>query len=247
MRFYYLFLVFSLFLLFSSVNALEFVLPSSFDGKNLVLYPNIKTTVGFLQSFEGNPVIVDSLFCEGVACGTIRSDGPYYLFDLTSGTLTTGKITLQYHYKGLETELAKEINVKIDSGSLILLPFLQNDFRLFDKYEIKILVKNSSDSRLIGKIYTNFPKDILPPISFDIGPKSQSEYTTEFFPKNAGYFDVSFYSKVENQHENKFFTKTIFVKKDLFNLFALSSTSFLPTTPQLELYSAILSFFYLLK
>ncbi len=239
--------IFFIFSILSGVSALDFVLPSSFNDTSLTLLPGTKAEVSFLQTFEGNQVFVDSLFCNGVFCSTVKSDGPYFLFDVTAGSLSAGKIDLKYHYKGFTEEFSKTILVNVDPKAFSVIPFVANDYRLLDKYETKVLVKNDSDAKLKGKIYSNFPEDIFAPIDFEIDSKSQKEYPTTFWPKNAGYFDMSIYLQLENLEEQKVFAKTVFVKKDLFNLFAMSHTSYLPTNPQFELYSAILSFLYFLK
>lgn len=239
--------IFILFGLLSGISALDFVLPSSFNDTSLTLLPNSKTTISFLQTFEGKQVFVDSLFCNGVSCSVVKSDGPYFLFEVTAGSLSQGKVDLKYHYKGFTEELSKTIIVNVDSKAFTVVPFVANDYRLLEKYETKVLVKNDSDAKLKGKISANFPEDIFAPIDFEMDSKSQKEYTTTFWPKNAGYFDMVLNLQLEGLEKKEIFAKTVFVKKDLFNLFAMSHTSYLPTNPQLELYSSILSFLYFLK
>ncbi|PIU22184.1 MAG: hypothetical protein COT14_02405 [Candidatus Diapherotrites archaeon CG08_land_8_20_14_0_20_30_16] len=238
---------FGLFLLLGIVTSLDIIQPGSYDSKVLALYPGLNTTVGFLKVESGTQVFVDSLDCKDVSCGTIKTSGPYYVFDVVAGNSKSGKITINYHLKGSVEELKNTIILSNSNDSLSVLIFLPTEAKFFEKTNAKIMIVNNSDLKLSGKITTNFPEDVFLPIDFVLEPKTKAEYETYFFPKNPGYYDLVFYVSVDGTDDSrKVAQQTVFIKRELKDFFALPTKSYFPTNPLLGLYSSIVYFISLL-
>jgi len=244
-RFLYVFIGFFLFL--GLIFGLDIVLPGSYDSNVLFLYPGLSTTIGFLKVELGTQVFVDSLDCEGVTCGKVKTSGPYYVFDVFANNSKSGKITINYHLKGSVDNRKNTIIVSNSTDNLYVLIFLPTETKFFEKTEAKILLVNNSDLKLSGKVTTNFPDDVFLPVEFTLEPKTKKEFETYFLPKNPGYYDLVFYVNINGTDISRKVTQqTVFIKRDLKDFFALPIKSYFPTNPLLGLYSSIIYFVSLL-
>ena len=244
--FRYFIAIFILFILSGCVFALDFVLPGTFDGNTLVLYPNIATTVGFLKVESGVQVFVDTINCETVSCGPLKASGPYYVFDVL-GTNKSGKITVNYHLKGSEQNLKNIITITNTDDALTVLVFLPTDAKFFQKTEAKVLIVNNSDVKLTGQVGSNFPEAVFLPVNFDLDAKTKKEYTTYFFPKNPGYYELIYTLNVDGTNEKKEVGRhTVNIARELKDFLSMPTKSYFPTNPIMSLYSSIIYFISLL-
>jgi len=246
MRFSSVFLLLGTLFLLSSVYSLDFVLPGSLENSKINLYPELSIQVGFLKMESGKQVFVDSVDCEAIACSTLKASGPYYVFDILASSIQSGKVVVNYHLKGDETPFKHEldvVNIADNISALILLP---NDAKFFERSEATVIVYNNSDLKVSGKVFSNFPDDVFVPVDFFLDAKSKKEFKTYFFPKVAGYYDLSYYLEVGSTKERKVGSQTVKIERSVKDFLSLPSKSFFVTNPVYYLYSSIIYFISLL-
>jgi len=243
-KFFGLFL--AIFALTSMIFALDFVIPGSFDGKTLIMYPGLNTSVGFLKLESGTQVFVDNVDCQGISCGTLKASGPYYVFDVYSNTSKTGKIKVNYHLKGSEEQKSNSFNVLNSDDALNALIIMPSEAKFFANSEATVVLVNNSDLKLSGKLTSNFPDDVFVPVEFSLEPKTKKEFKTQFFPKNPGYYDLVYYVNVAGLGDRKVGQHTVNITRELKDFLSLPTKSYFPTNPVMSIYSSIVYFISLL-
>ena len=243
----YFFAFFSLFMLISAVFSLDIVKPSTYDGSILSLYPGLKTTMQFLKVESGTDVFVDSIKCENLVCSTANILGPYYVFDISPTNSDNGKITINYNLKGQTTDSKTVINVSNKSESLNVVVLMPTEAQFYEKTDVTVAVANDSDLQISGTINSNFPDDVFVPVKFTLEPKTKKEFKTQFYPKNPGYYDISYYVNIDGTNQKlKIGTHTVNINRNLKDFLSVSTKSFFPTNPVMCLYSSIIYFISLL-
>jgi len=243
----YILAIFSLFILISTVSSLDIVKPSTYDGNTLALYPGLKTTIEFLKVESGTDVFVDSINCDNLVCGTVNIYGPYYVFDVSPTNADNGKITINYHLKGQTIDKKTIINVSNKGESLTAVVLMPTEAQFYQETDVTVVAVNNSDLKLSGKVNSNFPSDVFVPVEFSLEPKTKKEFKTQFYPKNPGYYDISYFLNIDGIDQKvKIGTHTVSINRNLKDFLSLPTKSYFPTNPVLYLYSSIVYFVSLL-
>jgi hypothetical protein len=221
-------------------------MPGTIKDQTLVLYPGLNTSVGFLKMESGTQVFVDNIDCQGIACGTLKASGPYYVFDVYSNNVKEGKITINYHLKGQEGLKKNVLLVKNTDDSLTALVIAPNEAKFSESSEVTVILVNDSDLKLNGRFSTNFPDDVFVPVDFSLEPKTRKEFKTQFIPQNPGYYDLSYYVNIAGLGDKKVGQHTVNITRELKDFLSLPTKSYFPTNPVMSIYSSIVYFISLL-
>jgi len=238
----YFLLFVSIILIFGTVYSLEIVSPETYDDNTLVLYPGMNVNISFLKQESGLQIFIDDINCTNVFCSKTKLNGPYYDFNVV-GQEGNGEIKITYHLKGQDKEKSAKIKVNISQDSLSVLVLMPTNAKFLQKTPANIFILNNSDLDLSGKVFSNFPDKVFPPVDFNISAKTKKEIATYFYPQNPGYYNIIFYREVnDSKTQQKLAEQTLKVSMTLNDYLSLPIKSFLPTNPVLELYSSIIYF-----
>ncbi len=241
-----LFLLFGIIFTLSFSYSLEFVLPTSFDGKELRIYPGLNIEVNFLNSINNQTIILDSLDCASLKCNVFELKGPYYGFEIINPPIGKYEINISYHYKGSEQNITEKITAIVSKDFLKTYILMTNEGNLFVEKKGVISFVNNSDNVFEGYLSTNYPQNILPNINFILDGRTNKEYNFSFIPKNPGNYDIEFYLNIKNLNKELISKKTILINRNLQDFLSLPANSFFIANPIFYLYSSITYFIALL-
>jgi len=228
--------------LLGTVFALDFVAPDMSEREYFLhLVPGQTYTISFLAQDSTGQIEMKNVNCDTqLQCTNVRKDGPYYYLDISVKEEGVFNIDFAYTVNGVADNDRQKVIVDYEYVVAESIVEAQREFGKTSK--IRFVILNNSDSDLELNIVSSLPTDVFPgkEISLKAGEKKIEDL--DFIAKNKGTRTSEFYVQLNDDKTwLQVSRNTLWVNYNLKDIFKSNTYAYSILSPQLNLFSSIMS------